>query len=129
MQALHRSPKAAVDDGVSTFVKARSRMLAMASRTLGNAAEAEDIVQDVWLRWQNVDREEVRNAPAFLTTATVRLAINWATGGRQRHETALETPFIPTRCESPCAGFSPTQQPARMCYSRPDQKSPNKSGF
>jgi RNA polymerase sigma-70 factor, ECF subfamily len=91
MEALHPSPaRAAVDDGVSTFVKARSRMLAVAFRTLGNAAEAEDIVQDVWLRWQNVDRDEVRNAGAFLTTTTVRLAINRVTGARTRHETPLE---------------------------------------
>jgi RNA polymerase sigma-70 factor, ECF subfamily len=65
-------------------------MLALASRTLGNAAEAEDIVQDVWLRWQNVDRDEVRNASAFLTTTTVRLAINRATGARTRHEMPFE---------------------------------------
>jgi RNA polymerase sigma-70 factor, ECF subfamily len=91
MEALHRSLETgATDDGVSTFVKARSRMLAVAFRTLGNAAEAEDIVQDVWLRWQNVDRDGVRNAGAFLTTTTVRLAINRATGARTRHETPLE---------------------------------------
>jgi RNA polymerase sigma-70 factor (ECF subfamily) len=91
MEALYRSPAAeAADDSVSTFVKARPRMLAVAFRTLGNAAEAEDIVQDVWLRWQNVDRDGVRNAPAFLTTTTVRLAINRATGARTRHETPLE---------------------------------------
>jgi DNA-directed RNA polymerase specialized sigma24 family protein len=91
MEALHRSPTSGQpDDGVSAFVQARSRMLAVAVRTLGNAAEAEDIVQDVWLRWQNVDRDGVRNAPAFLTTTTIRLAINRATGARTRHETALE---------------------------------------
>jgi RNA polymerase sigma-70 factor (ECF subfamily) len=65
-------------------------MLAAAFRTLGNAAEAEDIVQDVWLRWQNVDRDGVRNAGAFLTTATIRLAINRATAARTRHETPVE---------------------------------------
>jgi RNA polymerase sigma-70 factor, ECF subfamily len=65
-------------------------MLAAAFRTIGNAAEAEDIVQDVWLRWQNADRDGVRNVGAFLTTTTVRLAINRATGARTRHETPLE---------------------------------------
>src|SRR5260221_11887616 len=91
MEALHRSPEmGAADDGLSTFVKARSRMLAVAFRTLGNAAEAEDIVQEVWLRWQNVDRDGVRNASAFLATTTARLAMNRATGARTRHETPLE---------------------------------------
>jgi RNA polymerase sigma-70 factor (ECF subfamily) len=65
-------------------------MLAVAMRTLGSAAEAEDIVQDVWLRWQNVDRDGVRNAPAFLTTTTIRLAINRATVARTRHGTPLD---------------------------------------
>jgi RNA polymerase sigma-70 factor (ECF subfamily) len=64
-------------------------MFAAAFRTLGNAAEAEDVVQDAWLRWQNADRELVRNARAFLTTTTVRLAINRAIGARTRHETTL----------------------------------------
>jgi RNA polymerase sigma-70 factor (ECF subfamily) len=65
-------------------------MFAAALRTLGNVAEAEDVVQDVWLRWQNVDHEVVRNAPAFLTTATIRLALNRAMEARTRHETPLE---------------------------------------
>jgi RNA polymerase sigma factor (sigma-70 family) len=91
MEALHRSAQvAARDDGVATFVNARPRMFAAALRTLGNAAEAEDVVQDTWLRWQNVHRDVVRDAPAFLTTTTRRLAINRALGARNRHETALE---------------------------------------
>jgi RNA polymerase sigma-70 factor, ECF subfamily len=65
-------------------------MLAVAFRTLRNAAEAEDIVQDVWLRWQNIDRNGIQNARAFLTTTTVRLAINRATSARIRHETPLD---------------------------------------
>jgi len=91
MEAPHQSAKAgAPDDGVSSFISARPRNLAAASRTLGSSAEAEDILQDVWLRWQHVDRELVRNAPAFLKTTTVRLAINRATGARLRHEAPLE---------------------------------------
>jgi RNA polymerase sigma-70 factor, ECF subfamily len=78
------------NDGVSMFVAARSRMLRVAFRTLGDAAEAEDIVQDVWLRWQNADKNGVRDARAFLTTATVRLAINRKSRARTRWETSLE---------------------------------------
>jgi len=91
MEALRGALRAiAADDGVSTFVSARSRMFAAAFRTLGNAAEAEDVVQDAWLRWQNVHHDVVRNAPAFLTTTTRRLAINRALGARTRRETPLE---------------------------------------
>ena len=95
MEALHHAPNASVsDDGISSFINARPRMLAAAFRTLRNAAEAEDVVQDVWLRWQNVDHEEVRNVPAFLTTASTRLAINRAKGARTRHETPLELGLV-----------------------------------
>lgn len=67
-------------------------MFAAALRTLGNPAEAEDVVQEAWLRWQNTDRERIRNAPAFLTTTTVRLAINHVTGARTRRELPMEIP-------------------------------------
>lgn len=81
-------------DGVAAFVGARPRMLGAAFRTLRNAAEAEDIVQDVWLRWQGVDHELVRNAPAFLTTVTTRLALNRATGARARREMPLDHQLV-----------------------------------
>jgi RNA polymerase sigma-70 factor (ECF subfamily) len=65
-------------------------MLATACRTLGNAAEAEDIVQDAWLRWRDVDRDLVRNASALLTTTTKRLAINRVRTARSRHEQPMD---------------------------------------
>jgi RNA polymerase sigma-70 factor (ECF subfamily) len=61
------------DDGL---VGARSRLFGTAYRMLGSAVEAEDVVQDVSLRWQTADRSAVRDPPAFLVTATTRLAIN-----------------------------------------------------
>jgi len=54
---------------------------------LGSAAEAEDIVQDVWLRWQSINRSTVENPPAYLTTVTTRLCINAAQSAHSRHET------------------------------------------
>jgi RNA polymerase sigma-70 factor (ECF subfamily) len=53
---------------------------------LGSAAEAEDLVQDVWLRWQTTDRKTVQDAPAYLATITTRLAINVARSARSRRE-------------------------------------------
>lgn len=58
---------------------------------LGSAAEADDVVQDVWLRWQAHDRSTVRNATAFLTTMTTRLAINVAQSARVRRESYVGT--------------------------------------
>jgi RNA polymerase sigma-70 factor (ECF subfamily) len=54
---------------------------------LGNAAEAEDVVQDAWLRWQAADRALVRDTAAFLTTMTSRLAINVIQSARVRRQT------------------------------------------
>jgi RNA polymerase sigma-70 factor (ECF subfamily) len=75
------------DDGLSAFLCARPRLFGIACRMLGGAAEAEDIVQDVWVRWQTADRSAVRNPLAFLVTATTRLAINVLQSARARRET------------------------------------------
>ena len=61
---------------------------------LGSAAEAEDIVQDAWLRWQGTDRSAVLDPPAFLATATTRLAITFAQSARSRRETYIG-PWLP----------------------------------
>lgn len=75
------------DDGLSAFISARPRLFAIAYRMLRSAAEAEDIVQDVWVRWQTADRSPVRNSLAFLVAATTRLAINVLHSARARRET------------------------------------------
>jgi len=61
---------------------------------LGSAAEAEDIVQDAWLRWQGTDRSVVVDPPAFLSTTTPRLAITFAQSARSRRETYIG-PWLP----------------------------------
>jgi RNA polymerase sigma-70 factor (ECF subfamily) len=61
---------------------------------LGSASEAEDIVQDVWLRWQAADHSAVLDPPAFLATTATRLAINVAQSARSRHETYVG-PWLP----------------------------------
>jgi RNA polymerase sigma-70 factor (ECF subfamily) len=61
---------------------------------LGSVSEAEDIVQDVWLRWQAYDRSVVREPAAFLATTATRLSINAAQSARARHETYIG-PWLP----------------------------------
>ena len=75
------------DDGLSAFESARSRLFGIAYRMLGSVAEAEDVVQDAWTRWQSTDRGVVRDPQAFLTTTTTRLAINVLQSARTRRET------------------------------------------
>jgi len=77
------------DDALSPFLTVRPRLFGIAYRMLGSAAEAEEIVQDVWLRWQTADRSLVRDAAAFLAAATTRLAINVMQSARARRETCL----------------------------------------
>jgi RNA polymerase sigma-70 factor (ECF subfamily) len=81
-------------DALSQFVEVRPRLFGIAYRILGSAAEAEDIVQDVWLRWQGANRSAVLDPPAFLATATTRLAINLAQSARSRRETYVG-PWLP----------------------------------
>src|SRR5262245_57611162 len=78
------------DDGLSAFLKMRPRLFGIAYRMLGSAAEGEDVVQDVWLRWQTTDRSVVRDAAAFLATTATRLAINVMQSARVRRETSVE---------------------------------------
>jgi RNA polymerase sigma factor (sigma-70 family) len=80
-----------LDEALSVFVSVRPRLFGIAYRILASGAEAEDIVQDVWLRWQTSDRSVVLDAPAFLATITTRLAINLAQSARSRHETYIGT--------------------------------------
>ena len=76
-------------DAVAVFAELRPRLLGIAGRILRSRPEAEDVVQDVWVRWQRCDRSAVLNSTAFLVTATTRQAINVAQSARVRHETCM----------------------------------------
>jgi len=84
----------APDDGLSVFESVRPRLFGIAYRMLGSASEAEDIVQDAWLRWQGTDRSVVQDPPAFLAIATTRLAITFAQSAHSRRETYIG-PWLP----------------------------------
>src|SRR5262245_60986900 len=82
------------DGGLSAFENARPRLFGIAYRMLGSAAEAEDVVQDAWTRWQSTDRRGVLNPQAFLATTTTRLAINVLQSARTHRETYVG-PWLP----------------------------------
>jgi len=75
-----------LDQAVALFTRERPRLLRIAYRIVGNAAEAEDVVQDVWMRWQTCDRGSVQAPGALLATTAARLAINVIQSARVRHE-------------------------------------------
>ncbi len=76
-----------LEEAAVTFLALRDRLFGIAFRSLNNCADAEDIVQDAWLRWQTCDRSVVLDPLAFLTTTTKRLCINTLQSARARHET------------------------------------------
>src|SRR3954463_13291789 len=80
-------------DAVS-FLGARPRLLGIARGVLGSPSDADDIVQETWMRWLQADRSNVRDPAAFLATTTTRLALNLGQSARARRETALG-PHLP----------------------------------
>jgi RNA polymerase sigma-70 factor (ECF subfamily) len=65
-----------MDDDAHAFNGLRPRLQKIAYRMLGSVAEAEDIVQDVWLRWHASAREAIDNAEAWLVAVTTRMSID-----------------------------------------------------
>lgn len=61
---------------VDTFESHRSHLRGLAYRMLGSHAEAEDVVQESWLRWRDADREQVQTPRAFLSTVVTRLCLD-----------------------------------------------------
>jgi RNA polymerase sigma-70 factor, ECF subfamily len=83
-----------LEQATAEFVAARGRLFGIAYRMLGSRTEAEDVVQEVWLRWQRYDRSTVTDPAAFLATTTTRLAINVLQSARARRETYIG-PWLP----------------------------------
>jgi RNA polymerase sigma factor (sigma-70 family) len=69
------------------FAENRSLLVGVAYRVLGSMTDAEDVVQDAWLRWSTVDRSTINDPRAFLITVTTRLAIDRLRRAKARRET------------------------------------------
>jgi RNA polymerase sigma-70 factor, ECF subfamily len=76
------------------FEALRPRLLRLAYGHLGSMAEAEDVLQDAWLRLQRVDAEEIRDLQSWLTTVVSRLALDALRSARVRRE-AYVGPWLP----------------------------------
>ncbi|OEV07197.1 RNA polymerase subunit sigma-24 [Streptomyces nanshensis] len=79
---------------VEVFEEHRPVLLGVAYRMLGRVADAEDIVQDAWLRWASAGRGEVREPRAFLVRVTTRLALDRLRSAQHRRETYVG-PWLP----------------------------------
>lgn len=71
----------------AVFEQNRPRLRALAYRMLGGHSDAEDVVQDVWLRWQRVSRDEIRDETGWLVRVCSNLCLDFLKSARVRHET------------------------------------------
>ncbi|MBI5130684.1 MAG: sigma-70 family RNA polymerase sigma factor [Rhodopseudomonas palustris] len=82
------------DDAAASFAPLRARLVRVAYRMLGSVAEAEDVVQDAYLRWHRTERAEVRDAAGFLTRVVTRLCLDVLKSARLKRETYVG-PWLP----------------------------------
>jgi len=81
-------------DPAVSFEPHRRRLLGLAYRMLGSVSEAEDAVQDAYLRWHGADRDAVSDTRAFLTTTTTRICLDTLKSARARREQYVG-PWLP----------------------------------
>jgi RNA polymerase sigma-70 factor, ECF subfamily len=82
------------NDRAAEFDALRPRLTRVAYRMLGSMSDAEDVVQDAWLRWQATDRAAVRVPEAFLRRVVTRLCLDQLKSARARHEDYVG-PWLP----------------------------------
>ena len=85
-----------------TFEPYRRRLLGLAYRMLGSMADAEDAVQEAYVRWHRADRDSVSDARAFLLTITSRICLDMLTSARARREEYVG-PWLPEPVLDPTA--------------------------
>lgn len=83
-----------VDALEDVFESERARLAGLAYRITGSRVEAEDVVQDAWLRWQRADRSAIERPAAWLTTVTSRIALDHIASARRTRETYVG-PWLP----------------------------------
>ncbi|MFG1908456.1 RNA polymerase sigma factor SigJ [Kribbella sp. NPDC048928] len=90
------------------FERLRGRLFGIAYRMMGTATDAEEILQDTWLRWQEADKTTVRNPDAYLAKIVTNLSIKQLTSARARRETYvgewLPEPVLTGRSEFDALG-------------------------
>lgn len=79
---------------LEAFEQERPHLLGLAYRMLGVVADAEDVVQDAWLRWQAADERQIERPAAWLTTVVTRLALDRLRAQRRRRQRYVG-PWLP----------------------------------
>lgn len=90
-------------DATAVFLAQRPRLFALAYRMLGSVAEAEDLLQEAWLRWQAADRSAVAAPEAYLARVVTRLCLDHLKSARVRRERYVG-PWLPEPLPGPQPG-------------------------
>jgi RNA polymerase sigma-70 factor (ECF subfamily) len=116
---------ATAEADVQEFEEQRPLLFAIAYRMLGSATDAEDIVQDAYLRYQAVPRDEIRNERSYLVTIVSRLCLDYLKSARVQRESYIgpwppspSSPTTPTGASLPKASStsaSPCRWPSSSC--------------
>ena len=83
-----------MDELTERFEQQRTRLRAVAYRMLGSMTEADDAVQEAWLRLHRADTDEVENLDAWLTTVVARVSLNMLRSRNTRREVHLPDPVV-----------------------------------
>src|SRR5262245_32758555 len=92
------------EDAAASFDPLRPKLTRVAYRMLGSVADAEDVLQEAFIRWMGTDRSEVREPEAFLRRTVTRLCLDQLKSARRQRESWLPIPSSKrrTRKTSPC---------------------------
>jgi RNA polymerase sigma-70 factor, ECF subfamily len=104
MAPEHFTNISSLDAATAVFLESRARLFGIAYRMLGTVAEAEDVVQETWLRWQTADRSVVLDPVAYLVSVATRISINLVRSAHFRRETYIG-PWLPEPVDT---GADPT---------------------
>src|SRR5262249_59458666 len=111
-------------DAAAIFEPERGRLFGLAYRLLGSACDAEDILQDAFLRWAAMDRASIAEPAAWLTTTVTNLCLTFLRSARQRRgrdpgtglpQPVLTRPRRPPPLETPGQPQSPPLAPPPLC--------------
>ena len=91
------------------FEEHRSRLRAVAYRMLGSVSEADDAVQDTWIRLSRIDADAVENLGGWLTTVVARVCLNMLRSRQSRREEPFG-PHVPEPIIDPVAGVDPEHE-------------------
>jgi RNA polymerase sigma factor (sigma-70 family) len=91
------------------FEEHRTRLRAVAYRMLGSLSEADDAVQEAWLRLSRVDADEVENLGGWLTTVVARVSLNMLRSRRSRREEPFDA-YMPEPIVDPADGTDPEHE-------------------